>query len=422
MKGSESEQPVQIGWLQFFFEEYLPESPCPPGCRHRHSGRLKVPGSLSSGSPFSSCVGETEDFFADTSSAYNSEDTSPYHKFSPIPMSLEPPPQSTSKISLPYSDRSTTSSLSPAPGYLDDMMFRDNLSTSDEELRQIDDLISIYSEKLSESESVSSRKSSRCTKESPEMPRRFAPLKQTFSFSDSEIQYYQSPDNNQEGEVADCVLSKCHCMISNRNQEDLLMERSPLQNMTKLSRDISTQCIFSDMVELEEVPSPRVWKHSSTDDDTLTKKVARSPSPDTIQQRSYLSDMEHLSEDESPDLPYHPDTLVLDKAPGKIGLHVELSLSSSGGKTTSSDLTTPGTTASSAITSVSSVTVSSTVVTTSSADSLTTVSPFKQSTLQELAAFPPFVIDFFQFAAHPEDYLTDEQLEWYYEVNIYQLF
>ncbi|KAL5261412.1 hypothetical protein ACHWQZ_G007196 [Mnemiopsis leidyi] len=208
------------------------------------------------------------------------------------------------------------------------------------------------------------------------------------------------------------------------------MKTSPLENVRKLlTREVSTQCVFSDIMEFEQLPSPHfIRKCTPTDEDTLTKirregPVSRSPSPETCP-KSYYSDLDNFSEEEEEenvDLPYFPEPSRPFSAtlPRKSGLHVELSNSSSGGKTSSSqDKDTPysTTTSSSAVTTSSSALTTSTnpsSLITSTGDSLTAVSPIKQP--EGLAAFPPFVIDFFEFAARPEDYLTDEQLDWYYE-------
>ena len=430
----EPTQPPSVGWLKFFFEDYLPESPCPPGCRHIHSVWRKQPGSLSSGSPLSSCVGETDDFFADSSSAYTSEDTSNYHKFSPIPMLLEQVP---GKLSVSYSDRSTTSSRTSRspPGYPQDTAhsppgypedgFRGVLSHSEEELKQLDDLISLYSDKLSETESErdSSRKSSRSAAENAEFHCK-SPVKAHFSFSEGDIHHYLA--KHRPSEVADCLLSNCHCTLNGQLKIEHLLNTSPLDHAQKLARrDVSTQCVFSDIIEFEQLPSPDFTrKCTPTDEDTLTKyrhrePVSPSPSPETCQ-RSYYSDLDNFSEEEeeeTPDLPYLPEPPgpAAELAPPKAGLHVELSTSSSGGKTSSSNDTPHSTnTLSSAVTTS---TNASSAVTFSTGESLTAVSPINQP--EELAAFPPFVIDFFQFAARPEDYLTDEQLEWYFEVGPY---
>ena len=417
MDVEETKPPPSVGWLKFFFEDYLPESPCPPGCRHRHSVWRKQPGSLSSGSPLSSCVGETEEFFADSSSAYTSEDASHYNKFSPIPMLLEQVPRA------PFSDRSTTSSRTSRspPGYPEDGFCR-NLSVSDEDLKQLDDLISLYSDKLSETESErdSSRKNSRSAAENAEFYRK-SPAKEVFSFSDGDVHHYLS--KHRPSEVADCIVSNCHCTLNGHLKLEQLMKTSPLEKVQKLlTREVSTQCVFSDILEFEQLPSPHfIRKCTPTDEDTLTKyrregPISRSPSPETCQ-KSYYSDLDNFSEeeDENVDLPYFPEPSrpLSSTLPRKTGLHVELSNTSSGGKTSSSQDTPYSTTTSSSVITTS--TNPSSLVT-STGDSLTVVSPIKHP--EGLAAFPPFVIDFFEFAARPEDYLTDEQLEWYYEVSL----
>ena len=423
MDVEETKPPPSVGWLKFFFEDYLPESPCPPGCRHRHSVWRKQPGSLSSGSPLSSCVGETEEFFADSSSAYTSEDASHYNKFSPIPMLLEQVPRA------PFSDRSTTSSRTSRspPGYPEDGFCR-NLSVSDEDLKQLDDLISLYSDKLSETESErdSSRKNSRSAAENAEFYRK-SPVKEVFSFSDGDVHHYLS--KHRPSEVADCIVSNCHCTFNGHLKLEQLMKTSPLEKVQKLlTREVSTQCVFSDIMEFEQLPSPHfIRKCTPTDEDTLTKyrregPISRSPSPETCQ-KSYYSDLDNFSEeeDENVDLPYFPEPSrpLSSTLPRKTGLHVELSNTSSGGKTSSSQDTPYSTTTSFSVittsTNPSSLSTNPSSLVTSTGDSLTVVSPIKHP--EGLAAFPPFVIDFFEFAARPEDYLTDEQLEWYYEVS-----
>ena len=417
MNGEPSQQPP-VGWLKFFFEDYLPESPCPPGCRHIHSGWRKQPGSVSSGSPLSSCL--AEDFFADSSSAYTSEEHSHYNKFSPIPMLLDQAPR---KLDILFSDRSSTSSHNsrsppgyPEDGFRDSLSLkdstssRDKLSPSDQELKQLDDLISLYSDILSETESErdSSRKSSRSASENAEFHRK-SPEKQKFSFSDGDIHRFELFSSDQPSKVDDCLRSNCHCTLNEKLKIEDLLQTSPLVHAQKLvTRNVSTQCVFSDITDTQQIPSPVfIRKRSPTDEDTLTKfrqrLSSRSPSPETCQ-KSYYSDLDNSSSsDEGGDLlPYFPEPPrpTYNLPPLKTGLHVELSASSSGGKTSSSQ-DTPGSTS---------------AITSSTGDSLTAVSPLKQP--EGLADFPPFVIDFFEFAARPEDYLTDSQLEWYYEVSI----
>ena len=334
------EQPPPVGWLQFFFSDYLPASPCPPGCLHRTPLRA---GSLSSGTPSS------EGFCVGLGDQYSSLD-----KFSPIAMSLE-------KGDTGYSEGSLV-------GYPED-----GFRSSEEELRQIDDLISIYSERLSESESVaSSRRNS--PSHSPPHPQ-YSPVKRTSPFSDTDLVRCGKCTSSN---VVDCLFVNWACSAP----------RNPLSvphaaHTRKVQCNASTQCLFSDIVShsYDAVLSSKADRRPSADDDTLTKTRKSEGRTCDEHDISEYSEGENISEiSETCDATFSIDQPSM--------------------PTTVSPSSRPTTTMETA-----------------------SLDPCRDSICSpllkdgRLRQFPPFVIDFFQFAARPEDYLTAEQLEWYYEVS-----
>ena len=245
-----ADQSSPVGWLEFFFEGYLPESPCPPGCRHRHSSWRGQTGSVCSeptspsyytGGVSTSTIGEED------SVTIKCREMDGH--FSPIPMLLQ------RRSSDPYcSDRSRTSSHSPV-GYPEDgtegLLVR---GSSEEELKHIDNLISDYNEKLTESEcelkSVAGLRHPVCMKDE------MAPIKSRQDMKtdlDFDIQQYQLKRKPRPSLVAECLLAKCHFMFCGELNIDDVTYKIPLQSVEKPSRrtikstcDVSIQCTVTE--------------------------------------------------------------------------------------------------------------------------------------------------------------------------------
>ena len=396
-----------VGWLQYFFENHLPESPCPPGCRHRHSSfrkRGKNQGSVCSGSPQSSDVGDEMLSTTDYSS-YSTEDSSYKNNFSPIPLMLDPPQR---KISNPYSDCGSSG----------DHDYKEYCDPNENDLKELDDLISIYSEKLSETESdIKSGSSQKIIDRSPLLLMR---QKQNthntqFSFSDTEIEHYHHPSA-----TLGCGVANCHCTSKLRR---VSTERYIRIVSHKSYCDVGVQCRYSDVVKV--TGSDLLWKHTCGDDDTLTK-VRNLRKLRSVTTKGEAEEMLDPSPDEDDDIFTRPVVI-----PHSNNIHADLSQTSSGNTassciTTSSNLTslTPSTfdshdrllrdKSSNELTKISSL----------ESDKTFSYSPDKENlplndAMTSVSNFTPFTIDFFEFATRPEDFLTDEQLTWYYEVRRY---
>ena len=487
-----------IGWLQFFFEGYLPESPCPPGCRSLHHHTNYTPpkyknGSINSSSSSSSLGHGSDEYYKSGFGGSAGDASDSYGPFAPIPLKID----SQRKLSVPFSDGkasgSITSLISSPIGYPEDNYhYSHNLTPSEEDLREIDDLISLYSEKCSESESDSINISS---------PNHLCPSRSPHrSLSESEAIAHRP------SQVAECVLAKCHCMGPRLLSVEDVLSKSPLQSLRKKSKDMSTQCVFSDIVP--EAPSPKLIRNMSpTDDDTLTKhprkkrlsetmaeyndqvmkkadprpsplalkklKINRTPSPPHDHNGLFVMNSAECTPvteranpviicDEDPSVsPDLTEISPVDVIRSPTGLQRDLCQTSSGATTLSSSLSyqssedktwashnyeiqeelAPHISAALApphqdLTASTSSGADSLLSNTHSSDNSNAAKsdcfdeedeeevPKRNSkfvdleaNLTELSFFPPFVIDFFQFAAHPEDYLTDSQLDWYFEVS-----
>ena len=218
-----ADKSTPVGWLEFFFEGYLPDSPCPPGCIHRHASWINQAGSLNSepNSPSCSYVGDM------------SEEDSPTCRgtFPPIPMLLKK-----RRTSDPFSERSMSSSHSPV-GYPEDVGLCGGCS--EEDLRHIDSLISHYNEQLSESEFE-------LRSVAEDAAPRLSAVDQDVMFSDVEIENYQSNRKPRPSLVAECTLAKCHILFPGELSMNDFTYRYPFVNNDprkhiKVTCDATTQ-------------------------------------------------------------------------------------------------------------------------------------------------------------------------------------